>query len=456
MPRSLLAGLTNHLRNLRYNYLALPGLIAVALAALAAGLTQLDRMGGDNGVLALFPAGPPAARAVLQTIATAVATVAGVSFSITIVSLQLVSQQFTPRALRGFLGDRLNQTVAGVFIGVFLYSLVALRSVEDDGFMPGLTVSVGVALAFVALALLLVFVQHMGHSIQVDAIAEEIGHSTLTAASDLYPSSYGEPVMDEDPEALVERWRSEEEPAVVYPERPGYVQSLDDVPGTISGGSFRVEVLVAPGDFVTQRHPLAHVWTAADRDECAKALRRAIAISPERDLKQDVGFGIRQLADIAVKGLSPSINDPTTATTCIGYLQAILERLAASPLPATVRRFPEQDVTMVMRRDAFSDYLEALIQISRYATADARAVEALLHAALRVAQAADEADAPAYARAATDAAARIARRAFRSDELDEEERDGLTEVLRSFPLPVVDRHDTSAWPGGRDTHASRA
>ncbi len=436
MPRSLLAGLTNHLRNLRYNYLALPGLIAVALAALAAGLTQVDRLGGDNGVLALFPAGPPAARAVLQTIATAVATVAGVSFSITIVSLQLVSQQFTPRALRGFLGDRLNQTVAGVFIGVFLYSLVALRSVEDDGFMPGLTVSVGVALAFVALALLLVFVHHMGHSIQVETIAREIGDETLAASSELYPSSYGEPVADEDPEELVERWRSEEEPTVVYPERPGYVQSLDDVPGTISGGSFRVEILVAPGDFVTERHPLVHVWTTADRDECAKALRRAIAIGADRDLKQDVGYGIRQLTDIAVKALSPSINDPTTATTCIGYVQAILERLAESPPPATVRRFPEQDVTMVMRRDAFADYLEALIQISRYATADARAVNALLHAALRVAQAAEAAEAPSYAQAARDAGARIARRSLRSDALDEHEREAIAALCDRFRLPA--------------------
>ncbi|MDQ3669062.1 MAG: DUF2254 domain-containing protein, partial [Actinomycetota bacterium] len=131
MPRSLLAALTNALRNLRYNYLFLPGVIALGFAALAVGLTWVDRTGGDDGALALFPAGPPAARAVLATIATAVATIAGVSFSITVVSLQLVSQQFTPRALRGFLGDRLNQTIAGVFVGVFVYCLVALRAVQE-------------------------------------------------------------------------------------------------------------------------------------------------------------------------------------------------------------------------------------------------------------------------------------------------------------------------------------
>ncbi len=218
MPRSLLAAVTKGLRNLRYNYLFLPGLIALAFAALAAGLTWIDRRGGEDGVLALFPAGPAAAGAVLATIAAAVATVAGVSFSITIVSLQLVSQQFTPRALRGFLGDRLNQTIAGVFVGVFLYCLVALRAVEEEpnGFLPGLTISVAVALAFLALALLLVFIHHVGHSIQVSNIAKRIADATMAAARHPYPGSYGE-VENEDADELVARWEREMAPTLVHP-----------------------------------------------------------------------------------------------------------------------------------------------------------------------------------------------------------------------------------------------
>ena len=439
MQRSLLAALTNRLRNLRYNYLFLPGLIALGSAALAAGLTRIDRLGGDNGVLALFPAGPAAAGSVLATIAAAVATVAGVAFSITIVSLQLVSQQFTPRALRTFLGDRLNQTIAGVFVGVFLYCLVALRSVEEgeDAFLPGLTVSFAVVLAFVALALLLVFIHHMGHSIQVSNIAKRIADETLAAAETPYPSSYGEAVDDEDPDALVARWERESPPTLVYPEEPGFVQTLDDVPHTMDGRSFRVELLVTPGDFVTTRHPIARVWTGADGDACATALRRAVAVQAERDLKQDVGYGVRQLADIAVKALSPSVNDPTTATTCIGYLQAILERIATRERPARVRRYEERDVTLVLRRDTFGDYLDALIQISRYAMSDARAVDALLHATLRVAQAADGAGAEADARAAADVAARIGRRALASDAIDQEERDAITGVLDEFAATVA-------------------
>ena len=435
MPRSLLAALTNRLRNLRYNYLFLPGLLALAFAALAAGLTHVDRLGESEGVLALFPAGPPAARTVLATIATAVATVAGVAFSITIVSLQLVSQQFTPRALRGFLGDRLNQAIAGAFVGVFLYCLVALRAVAEgeEAFLPGLTVSVAVGLAFMSLALLLVFIHHMGHSIQVSNIAKGIADATTAAARRPYPGSYGAAVEDEDADALVAQWEQEARPTVVHPEEAGFVQSVDNVPAAIEGRSFRVELLVTPGDFVTPRHPVARVWTGADPDACAKALRRAIAVTSERDLEQDVGYGVRQLADIAVKALSPSVNDPTTATTCIGYLQGILELLAAQPEPSLVRRYGREDVTLVLRRDTFPDYLEALVQISRYATSDARVVQALLQAALRVAQAAAEADAGGKAAAAARVGTRIARRALGSDRLDAEEREAVAEMLHRLP-----------------------
>ncbi len=435
MPRSLVAVVTNALRNLRYNYLFLPGVIAVALGGAAAGLVQIDETGGANGILAVFPSGPPAARGVLVTIAGAIATVAGVAFSLTIISLQLVSQQFTPRALRGFLGDRLNQTIAGVFIGVVLYCLVALQWVKetDPRFVPGLTVTLAVFLAFVALALLLVFIHHMGHSIQVSKITNRIAGETVALTASPYPSSYGADDASADADEVVASWEREREPVVVYVQESGFVQSVDDVPATIEGKGFRIELLVAPGEFVTPRHPVARVWTEAERDACAAAMRRAIAVGAERDFAQDIGYGLRQLADIAVKALSPSVNDPTTATTCIGYLQAILERVATAPRPGRVRRFAHRDVTIVMPRDSFSDYLEAFVQISRYAT-DARVIDALLRATLRVAKAAMEADALDRAQAAGEVAGRIARRALASDSLDDEERETVSATLAEFPV----------------------
>ena len=434
MDRSLIAAAQTRALRLRYSYLFLPGLISLAFAGLAAGLLWLDSVAGDGGIVSVFPAGPAAARTVLSVIAGSLITVAGVAFSITIVTLQLVSQQFTPRALRSFLGDRLNQTVAGVFIGVFLYCLVVLTAVEEgeERYIPGLSLLVGFGLAVAALGMLLVFIDHMAQSIQVSNIASRIARQTLRSTEQLFPSSYGEGV-DVDADALLAQWRSEQEPTLVYPDRPGFVQSIDDIPGTIAGRSFRIALLVKPGDFVTENHPLAAAWTSQDAATCARAIRRAIGIASERDLNQDVAYGIRQLTDIAVRAISPSVNDPTTATTCIGYVQAVLERLAATTPPDDVRAFPDQDVTLVLPRHDAESYLEALLQIGRYA-GEARVFDALLRATLRTREAAIDAGNASWADAAQTAAARIHDRATECDALDAAERTSLEELHRLAAL----------------------
>ena len=425
MERSLIASAQTRVLRLRYSYLFLPGLITLALGLLAVALVALDLRGGDQGVLGLFPAGAPAARTVLSVIAGSLITVAGVTFSITIVTLQLVSQQFTPRALRNFLGDRLNQSVAGVFVGVFLYSLVVLTAVEEgeEPFVPGLSLLVAFLLALAALGMLLVFINHMAQSIQVSSITSRIARLTLRAAEEVYPSGYGE-AAGETADGLLRQWQAERQPQLVHPERPGFVQSVDDVPATIAGRGFRIALHVKPGDFVTENHPLASVWPSTPADGCEQAVRRAVAVASERDIEQDVAYGLRQLTDIAVRALSPSVNDPTTATTCIGYLQAILERLAATALPAEVRRFPERDVTLVLPRTDEEAYLESLVQISRYAE-DARVLDALLRTTRHVRDTAVAAGQPGWAAAAETAAGRIHARTAWNERVDSAERAAL-------------------------------
>ncbi|HZG36959.1 MAG TPA: DUF2254 domain-containing protein [Gaiellaceae bacterium] len=429
MGRSLAAAAQTRAARLRYSYLFLPGLMSLAFTALAGLLVWADLAAGAEGVVDVFPAGASAARTVLSVIAGSLITVAGVAFSITIVSLQLVSQQFTPRALRTFLGDRLNQAVAGFFIGIFLYCLVVLTAVKegDDTTVPGLSMLVALVLAAVALGMLLVFIDHMAHAIQVSEIASRVAHQTLQAAAAPYPSSYGTP-LDEDPADVRARWEAEREPLLVFPERPGFVETVDDIPGTIGGRGFRIALLVKPGDFVTENHPLAAVWPSAGADGCEQALRRAVAVAAERDLSQDIAYGIRQLTDIAVRALSPSVNDPTTATTCIGYIQAILERLASTELPPQVRVFPDQDVTLLLPRHGVESYLESLLQISRYA-ADARVADALLRATLRVAEAGRRGGHDEWARAAAAVARRIHDRATERGVLDRPEQEALDRLL---------------------------
>ncbi len=379
---------------LRYGFLFLPGAIALGFVAAALVVVQLDHLGGESGVGIGFGGNAEGARTILATVAGSLITVAGLAFSITIVSLQLVSQQFSPRSIRTFLGDRVTQVTAGVFVGTFAYCLLVLRSVRaGPGFIPSLGITIAIALGVVAMGFLLAFIHHMSSTIQVSTITARIAHSTLDAIGELYPESFGGPKA-EDPAEVLRVWRAEGEPVAVLPERPGYVRAvtLDTLCDDLAERPLRVHVAVAPGDFVTERDPVAEVWRPRLDDEGVAAVRRAVLTANERDLEQDACYGLRQLADIAMRALSPSVNDPTTAVTCIGYLRAIMARLAGRSLPAAVRRL-DDDVVLVVEVRPFSDYVDvAFVQIARY-TRDARAAVELIEAAAAVARAAAEAGA---------------------------------------------------------------
>lgn len=401
MVHGLLARAAGGMRNLRYGFLLLPLTVAVGLGVAAVALVAVDRSAGTTGVDFGFSSGPEAGRSLLSTIAASLITVAGVTFSIMIVTLQLVSQQFSPRALRTFLGDRLNQFVAGYFIGVFVYCLLVLRTVENGGatsdvFVPSLSITVAILLALGALALLLVFIDHMAGRIQVSTIAANVAQETLSALGQLYPEPFGSEA-DDRWEAELAAWRQRGEPERTFPPRPGYVQTalIDDIPEAEGSTGLRIHVPVAPGDFVTERQPVAEVWHGDHDGEVGAALARAIVVGDERDISQDVGYGIRQLADITKRAISPSINDPTTAWTCIRYIGAILERLAGRDLPSPLRRYADGRIEVIARRAGWEEYVDAgLLQVGRYAR-DPRVAGALVEVALGAAAAARAAGAPA-------------------------------------------------------------
>jgi uncharacterized membrane protein len=389
MGSELLAAVRARWHNVRYGFLFVPGLVALGFVCLAFLLTWLDELGGAHG-LAGFGGDAPTARSILATIATALITVSGLTFSITVVSLQLVSQQFSPRALRNFLGDEVTQIVAGSFVGIFAFCLLVLRSIRqgtDAGgqFVPGLSITAAIALGVLTLGLLLVFIHHMSRSIQLSTIAADIARSTLASLDRLYPDRFGRPAGEPEQE-LVDGWRSEPPSHRLLAQRAGYVQAiaLDELAGAGLAHA-RVHVPVAPGDFVTPDSPLAEVWVTDGSIEM-RAAQRAFVVSNERDVQQDVGYGIRQLADIAIRALSPGVNDPTTARTCIGYLTAIIEQLAQRASPCAVRRFAVEDVVVSTRRRSFTEYLEPLLEVGWHARNDVRVKKVVLEAMASIAE----------------------------------------------------------------------
>ena len=388
-------------QNLIYGLWFLPGLITALLFGLAVLLVRFDRAARLDGPF-VFGGESDAARQILAVIAGSIITVAGVTFSLTIVVLQLVSSQFSPRVLRNFLGDRVTQLTAGAFIGIFVYCLLVLRAVRDDGaggeeFVPHLGVAVAIGLGLSAFALLLVFIHHMAQSIRVSNLASWIGRDTIRAIERLYPDPYT-PAAPENTEDVIGEWEAEGPPGLVFSDHSGFVQkiSVEDLVRELHARCVRLYLEICPGDFVTEKTPLAEIWPHEAADEqTALAVSHAVNVADERDMGQDAAFGIRQLADIAMKAMSPAINDPTTAATCIGYMRAAIARLAERALPDEVLGFPDRQIELIARRREFVEFLEAFVEVGRYASRDTRVAAAVLEGLAEIAETAAAAGADA-------------------------------------------------------------
>lgn len=192
------------LGELRSSLWFVPTLMVVGAGALAVGLIEVDaRLNREllTNFPRLFGAGAEGSRGMLSSIAGSMITVAGVTFSITIVALSLASSQYTPRILRNFMRDRANQTVLGVFVGIFTYCLIVLRTIrggDENLFVPSLSVVVGVILAVVGIGFLIFFIHHIAASIQASNIIASVAEETIKTIDKLFPQELGEEGGDED------------------------------------------------------------------------------------------------------------------------------------------------------------------------------------------------------------------------------------------------------------------
>jgi uncharacterized membrane protein len=355
-----------------------PTVISLAYAVLALVLLRADQALGldTQGRDAWAVGGADGARGVLFAIAGTTLSVLGVVFSLTIVVLQIASAQFTPRVMRNLTGDRGTQVVLGVFLGTFTYSLLVLRAVrspgEDGGgagFVPVTAVAVAIVLALVSIGFMIFTINHIARSVQVAVIIKRVTHDTLDlfdepltgAIDERQDAEWAAPALPEDPgETVASRG-------------DGYLEAIDAgallAAAETRGLVVRTEASV--GSFLLSGAPLATVWPQGVVDaDLAEALRAAFVLGPERTRQQDVELGIRQLADIAVRALSPAVNDPTTATLCIDRLGQLLVR-AASREEIDVMTGPGGG-RVVLRGPTFARLSDvAFTQIRHYGAGDA-------------------------------------------------------------------------------------
>lgn len=340
--------------NLRASFWFLPSLIVAFSTALAVGLIEVDSSGSQDWMAdwpRLFGAGAAGARGMLATIAGSMMTVVGVTFSMTLMTLALASSQYTSRILRNFMSDRVTQVVLGIFAGVFTYCLIVLRTVrggDEGGFVPSLSVAFSVVLAIGGIGTLIFFIHHIASSIQASSIIASVARETLVAVDRLYPENLGREATEEEvdpslPPLPTWNWQA------VMAQRNGYLQSVDNEAFLRLAREHKTIVRMerGVGEFIVQGTPLVSLALENPPDEeIIAALRAAYSIDRFRTVHQDCAFGIRQLVDMALRALSPGINDTTTAVMCVDYLTAILARLASREIPSS-RRYEDRELRVI-------------------------------------------------------------------------------------------------------------
>lgn len=278
------------------------------------------------------------ARAVLETIGGATISFAGIAFSISLLVIQLASSQYSPRVVHGLLRDPFTKRVMGIVVGTFTYCLVVLRSVRGpleeggDPVIPNVSVALAVLLGVVAIMAIIAFIDHSAHSMDVSRILSRATSDATSAARRLWseepaPDSEVGDVPAPPPDHLVVTHRD-----------AGWVKYVDvaAVAGCAPpGGTVRLETEV--GRYAIEGTPICVLWPVPDdAEETCRLVRDAVVTGRSRTVEQDVAYGVRQLADVALRALSPGINDPTTAQDAIFHLGSVLRELLCRHPPAAV------------------------------------------------------------------------------------------------------------------------
>ena len=359
---------------------------AVALAlGLGIGLPRVDARIDDKlpaGVTDyLFGGGASAARSVLDAVASSLITVTSLTFSLTVVTLQLASSQFSPRLLRTFTRDRFVHVTLALFLATFTYALTVLRSVRtgDDGretFVPQLSVTVAFVLAVASVVGLVLFLAHLAREIRVETMLLNV-HTDASETVQRVLARRGVPAGRD-----VVPPRPPAEALPLPAGASGFLVRWDEQALLAAAVEADAVVLVDryPGSSIVAGTPVGAGWPragaafAAESDTGSRLAERvadAISAGPERTSAQDIGFGLRQLTDVAVKALSPGINDPTTAVHALGHVAALLCELAGRDLGPRLLRDDQEQVRVVLRGPGFEELLElAVAQPRRYGAAD--------------------------------------------------------------------------------------
>ncbi|MGD9753515.1 MAG: DUF2254 domain-containing protein [Acidimicrobiia bacterium] len=379
----------------RASLFVLPTVCVLAAAGLALGSIHLDRRLGDESArLPLgFSSTVDSARAVLSTVAGATITVAGIAFSIALLVIQLASSQYSPRVVHGLFRDPFNKRVMGVVVGTFAYCLVVLRAVrsalEDGGdpVVPNVSVAIAVLLGLASILAIVGFINHNAHTMDVSEILERVTADTVDRLCETWPDEATPDPTGAPPVPPPGRARF----SIEASER-GWVQYIEHgrlLEALPADGTLQLETGI--GRYVIAGAPLATAWLAEPpSDELTDAVRDAVRLGRTRTMAQDPAYGVRQLVDVALRALSPGVNDPTTAQDAIVHLGGVLAEAYVREAPPKWRSGPERRIVLEPHAPDHRSLTElALAELRRAARQDPAVVDTIFATIGAVAHVAD-------------------------------------------------------------------
>lgn len=384
------AWVLNWLNTLRSSLWLIPSCMAIAAVFLSLGVPYLDEKFPPEAIPSfpwLSDLGPEGALTLLSTIAGSMITIAGVVFSITIVALTLASAQFGPRLLGNFMRDRGNQVVLGTFVATFLYCLMVLRTIRVNSpgeYTPYWGSLFGLVLAICSLGVLIYFMHHIAVSIQAPNLITVVYGELEHAMARLFPEPIGQEHPDEGNRRDVSRvmTRMEQEGIPVPADTGGYLQAVesDKLMNIMREHNLVLLLHYRPGHFLIKGLPWGRILSEGPIPQSlARCLNQQLICGAQRTQEQDIEFTVLQLVEVAVRALSPGVNDPFTCMQCIDHLSAILCQLAQRVFPSPYRYDEEGTLRIIAHPVTFGGILDAAFhQIRQHGQGDVAVIIRLL------------------------------------------------------------------------------
>ncbi len=365
--------LLNFLSEVRGSYWYIPSLMAIAALLLSILTLRLDHLFVLQWLESwgwFRASNPDGARTILSTIATSMITVAGVTFSMTIVAVAFAGSQVGPRLTSNFMRDRANQITLGTFIATFLFCLfilLALFNANKNGvtdtnglvFIPQISLLIAIFLTLSSIIVLISFVHHIPESINMSNIIAQIGEELNHQITCQFPINIG----NENPKKLIDIPQNHPQHVNIAATKQGYIRILDgdSLMDIATKNDLIIQLEVRPGAYITEESSLLSIYSSKKiEDAFKKQCIDAFALGHKRNQEQDILFLIDEMVEIIARALSPGINDPFTAMNCLDWLQSSLQKISKTNQPSAYRYDSEDKLRLITKPIMFAEFCELI------------------------------------------------------------------------------------------------